>query len=404
MHKTPEDNMNNKDISLRFFDAVVDNDIMWTVSDDLCAIHKINLIDGKINYVSSLIDQKTASKIKISRIIKLRDNLFVFSKKAPEVWIYNLKKKTTFKHLYNSSCYYDCEYVFYNEDRALIIPRNFNGTIFTFDFNTYLFEERQVDTNTTGQFNIGSACIAKKQVFFIDEITDKIYKIDLVTAKLELCDNIGIMKARRIAYDGNSFWITFRDKTSLLKWDPKTGISSEYPLNASSDESDRDPYRFILCYQNYILLLPRLRRDIVVLNKQENKLEPYDIDIMGFKHMLPLESSSLFAGGIGYNNKFYLFPWNCNKLVHYDIEKDIINSIDMQIPNEEIKEAVLLLNYLKISGKTVKESGDFGLPEFTDMLKTDRLNIINDSTDTLDRKNAGSIIYDEINKLLLSDF
>lgn len=404
MHKTPEDNMNNKDISLRFFDAVVDNDIMWTVSDDLCAIYKINLIDGKINYVSSLIDQKTASKIKISRIIKLRDNLFVFSKKAPEVWIYNLKKKTTFKHLYNSSCYYDCEYVFYNEDRALIIPRNFNGTIFTFDFNTYLFEERQVDTNTTGQFNIGSACIAKKQVFFIDEITDKIYKIDLVTAKLELCDNIGIMKARRIAYDGNSFWITFRDKTSLLKWDPKTGISSEYPLNASSDESDRDPYRFILCYQNYILLLPRLRRDIVVLNKQENKLEPYDIDIMGFKHMLPLESSSLFAGGIGYNNKFYLFPWNCNKLVHYDIEKDIINSIDMQIPNEEIKEAVLLLNYLKISGKTVKESGDFGLPEFTDMLKTDRLNIINDSTDTLDRKNAGSIIYDEINKLLLSDF
>lgn len=396
--------MNNKDISLRFFDAVVDNDIMWTVSDDLCAIHKINLIDGKINYVSSLIDQKTASKIKISRIIKLRDNLFVFSKKAPEVWIYNLKKKTTFKHLYNSSCYYDCEYVFYNEDRALIIPRNFNGTIFTFDFNTYLFEERQVDTNTTGQFNIGSACIAKKQVFFIDEITDKIYKIDLVTAKLELCDNIGIMKARRIAYDGNSFWITVRDKTSLLKWDPKTGISSEYPLNASSDESDRDPYRFILCYQNYILLLPRLRRDIVVLNKQENKLEPYDIDIMGFKHMLPLESSSLFAGGIGYNNKFYLFPWNCNKLVDYDIEKDIINSIDMQIPNEEIKEAVLLLNYLKISGKTVKESGDFGLPEFTDMLKTDRLNIINDSTDTLDRKNAGSIIYDEINKLLLSDF
>lgn len=220
---------------------------LYFVSKDINIIFNLNLDTGKIEFVDCFPDESIDEKNLCYKILIWKNELIFVPMNAKKIWKYDIRNKKwngiglgKYENVKNKS------FQAFIYDNHLFMVGCGYPAIFQLNLET---NQILVIEDPFKHLNKGKCSISK--IFFRYNFVQKREKIFMASCQdnsvmeFNLHDQsivfhkIGNKKNKYsgIAWDGNDFWISPRDKTSIVKWNGKTEVV-EYALPYSKLEEE----------------------------------------------------------------------------------------------------------------------------------------------------------------------
>ena len=267
--------LKNRKISVLFEDCIIEYNDLWFFSKQMNGLFRMNINNGKVEYISSIPGFSFQTERLVVKIIKLNEKIFCIPFKCEHLWIYNIEfntwesieiinenEKNKIGYFFQAILYNDCIYM---------IP-TFCDYIVSFRLETYevhknFFVDEQLNekrkNNNDCYFRTDYAI--KNNILYLVSCCDcRVMLLDLRTENIMWKNLNGIdYTLSGIVYDGEKFWIAPRNSGEIFTWDGDKVIEKIY-----SPKLDNCYFAGITNYNGQIAVIGQSECGNIIFDKQ----------------------------------------------------------------------------------------------------------------------------------------
>ncbi|MSU07776.1 hypothetical protein FYJ84_02070 [Veillonellaceae bacterium WCA-693-APC-5D-A] len=314
----------NKSIS--FLDAFWNDEKIYFYNNNNRCLSSYNFHNGLEEFFAMLSFDES-----IIRIIEHDLRVYFVAQNVPAVYEYNI---------------YDKKYRCYLRDghmRHNYYPVKYGDCIFLFDMSvskkSYCFDLRTKQYSEI-EFLHENKLIEYKVLTVSDAYGDMVaiafdkVNIFLYNLREKRCFFKYKVKGAEIfalSLDASHVWYTTCNEDCLVDLDLLT--NNENKINFGGEA--KEPYSRLYNTKDFLILLPRYNKNIVVINKNKNVVRQYRITD---SDNMPMRSASIMYGGMLVGNNFYIYPYALPYMYVIDLEKETIETKEFFINYQDIKQ------------------------------------------------------------------
>lgn len=211
-----------------FKGGLVVEDKLYVVHMELGLLMEYDLVNLSYKVLAELESSKIKDDIWcVSSIIKLEDILFLCFENHEIIMSYDLKAKTLMEYGQEDNCNYWAITKVVNEDEMWRIPFSISQNMSVFDMRSGLFrkEESLEKYLQEAGCDLGGAneirYIRQKEHIVYLTLVDSPYVLafDLSRKSIDIYETLDVDKLFKVIYDGKYYWLTFSNKSKILRWD-----------------------------------------------------------------------------------------------------------------------------------------------------------------------------------------
>ncbi len=228
-------------------------------------------------------------------------------------------------------------------------------------------------------------------LFLCSSEKNKIYVIDLLKKTHESFSiNIDKLKISKIAYDGQYYWISQENSQTVIQWDKKSGLYTEYKAHDEKWVTGKTimPYSEILFIDSEVILINYYAQNVMRVNKEKKIVENVFQYPKKFKIVNEISWGPVFSKGFIQNHELLLIPQRGNMILRYDFETQLVAGIELGMPQNRIPYLRDMYREKSCMDGIIRESEElYTLYGYMDLLKPHR-------AEKGSQKKMGSMAYE----------
>ena len=288
------------------------NDEMWCISRILNGLYKMNIAIGKVNYVCDLPEKNEPDRQAYTDILSYNGKLYFIPAFAKNIAVYDVKL-STFSEI-NISNYFK---------------------------------------KSAGEFNIGGGCIYGEWLYLYPCLSNLLIRINVQNGEVEINDSFiknNNLKKDIFAYHKRHCQIGNKLYIALASYDGVLCIDMEnYEYKTYSIPNNGSGYAAIIDVKDELWLAPHGDGAVVRYNMKSKLIEKLGEYPCGFNRSRGLAFSAFINCS---NENLYLLPFAANMIIKVDIEKRIMQQLNIELSEPWLYDAMRDITSINIQSAT----------------------------------------------------
>lgn len=314
---------------INFFDGEILENELWFSNLNYNALMKTSLLDGTTEIISAFPDAEPEDINLHIRVIRYESLLFFIPYSGCFVQVWNTEKKC-FEESIRLDCEEECKWANAykdEDDRIWIIPDKLFRPFAIVNAKTGKAERKDMTAKIgfPSGFTTGTKCVE----YYDNGIYIQGYRSNLcfrVDCRSEQVQRYNFPEGCMITFMRNcgeqKFYMELYGNPNLYEWDMTENAVSEYGLGIPVVKG-RNAHWDVAVNDKKILLVPCNSDDLMLFDTETNSVDKINLTEK-FQRTSPY---ALFGFYKQVNEKVYLFPRACNRMVIVDMQNGLTSEI-----------------------------------------------------------------------------
>lgn len=304
------------------YTGIVEKDMLYTfnnITGQLMGYELKNFAYG----ILAAFDTIQENRIRIIKIIKSGNILYLVPQNRKCIYVYNLKNRER-KLFGNAEMVLEerqniCD-AFMHGFRIVLFPAFIDEPILLFSTDTKkwdkyfsirdLFKQKNIDLSEN--YYVAKSYQVKNSIWSAVAGTHFVFSVDL--SNMDVCIyNVQCRKIDDFFFDEKEFWIAEQDSQCIFSWNFNYGLEKKYQVNPMGHKYAVEVYECVYSSDEMIIAVPNFENCISIIERNSGRC--HTLDLEGKLHKVRRLPNYLWGAFFKYEDKLILLPLSVDKIV-----------------------------------------------------------------------------------------